>query len=211
MDYNSFFLRSISSVSLLIFFFLIVNFFETFIPFIILIIYGILLYEVYFSFRKNTKVYVFLLIYIIFSLLCIEIYLYYFYKKIFFIYFVLIISCFDTISFVSGTLFGKKQILPNISPNKTIFGFVFGFISTVIISLIFNYYFTLYDFFKAISFFIIIILSAFIGDIIESYFKRSVKIKDSGNLLPGHGGLFDRLDSFVFGSIIILFFVYLYG
>jgi len=55
---------------------------------------------------------------------------------------------------------------------------------------------------------VLIILFAFIGDVIESFYKRRFEIKNSSNILPGHGGVFDRLDSFVMGSIAMLIFNY---
>ena len=98
--------------------------------------------------------------------------------------------------------------MPNISPNKTIFGFLSGFLLTLIISLVFNNFFHIFTFLTSLFFSILIILFAFIGDIIESFYKRRFNIKNSSNILPGHGGIFDRLDSFVMSSIALLIFSY---
>ena len=123
-------------------------------------------------------------------------------------YFILLISCFDIFSYIFGTLFGKKRILPKISPNKTIFGVVAGLFITLIISLSFNNLFYIFTFRTAFVFSVLIILFAFIGDVIESFYKRRFELKNSSNILPGHGGIFDRLDSFVMGSIAMLIFNY---
>ena len=111
-------------------------------------------------------------------------------------------------SYIFGSLFGKKKILPNISPNKTIFGAVAGLFLTLIISLLFNNLFYIFSFRTSIVFSALIILFAFIGDVIESYYKRRFEIKNSSNFLPGHGGVFDRFDSFVMGAIAMLIINY---
>ena len=146
--------------------------------------------------------------YVFISLISIEIYIIYFYEKVIFLYFILLISCFDIFSYIFGTLFGKKRILPKISPNKTIFGVVSGLLLTLIISLSFNNLFHIFTYWTSVVFSALIILFAFIGDVIESFYKRRFKIKNSSNILPGHGGIFDRLDSFVMGSIAMLIFSY---
>ena len=98
--------------------------------------------------------------------------------------------------------------MPKISPNKTIFGVIAGLFLTLIISLLFNNLFYIFTFRTSFFFSILIILSAFIGDVIESFYKRHFEIKNSGNFLPGHGGIFDRMDSFVMASIAMLIFNY---
>ncbi|MDA9742502.1 phosphatidate cytidylyltransferase, partial [Pelagibacteraceae bacterium] len=100
-----------------------------------------------------------------------------------------------------GNFFGKNQLL-KISPNKTIEGFIGGFIFSVLISLLFSIYFKLNINLNLFAFIILLILSAFIGDIIESYYKRKNNLKNSSDYIPGHGGVFDRFDSFLFSIII---------
>ena len=73
-----------------------------------------------------------------------------------------------------------------------------------IVSTIFNFYFEIFNFFNALIFSILIIISSFIGDLIESFYKRISGIKNSSKIIPGHGGLFDRLDGFIMGIIILL-------
>lgn len=111
----------------------------------------------------------------------------------------------DTCAYVIGMLCGKHQICPIISPKKTIEGFFAG-----IVGLLF-----LHFFFYQVPYLMIVPLSfvvgtfSFLGDIFISWCKRSVGVKDTGMLLPGHGGLLDRLDS-VYGVIVGLFFFWLF-
>jgi len=112
----------------------------------------------------------------------------------------------DTFAYIVGKNFGKNKLYKQISPNKTIEGFIGGMIFSCIAGY-FIYYFTHYLNFQS-WLGLAIILSVFgtIGDLIQSKFKRQAGVKDSGKLMPGHGGLFDRLDSIIFSSP----FVYAY-
>ena len=110
---------------------------------------------------------------------------------IFFIYVILVCSSSDIGGFVIGKIIGGKK-LTRISPNKTISGSVGSFIFSFIILIIFNSQ-TYFDFdysltLKNISFCLIISLSNQLGDLIISYFKRLNKVKNTGDILPGHGG-----------------------
>ena len=91
--------------------------------------------------------------------------------------------------------------MPKISAGKTVSGLLVGFFSTLLIFQLFVYYFNFFS--SSLFFYLIIILLAFIGDLLASLLKRYVAIKDSGNIMPGHGGLLDRFDSFIF-----VFFIY---
>lgn len=105
----------------------------------------------------------------------------------------------DTFAYLVGKNFGKRKLFPTISPKKTIEGFVGGLAFSIISGIILAEY---YIHAKFIYFWIIIaiIVSVFstLGDLIESKFKRVAGIKDSGNIMPGHGGVLDRLDSIIF-------------
>ena len=114
--------------------------------------------------------------------------------------FICTIIIFDTFSYLIGKLFGKKQLI-KVSPNKTIEGFIGGASSSLILSILFAYYFNLLINLKLIFFIILNIFFAFTGDIIESYFKRKNNLKNSSEFIPGHGGIFDRFDSFLFSII----------
>ncbi len=114
----------------------------------------------------------------------------------------IIIWLYDTLAYCIGSLFGKHKLLERVSPKKSWEGFIGALILTVTISVAFYYI----PFFHILSFtsplywmifaFMIVIVATF-GDLVESYFKRSADIKDSGHILPGHGGILDRFDSFL--------------
>ena len=95
---------------------------------------------------------------------------------------------------------GKNQLI-KISPNKTYEGLVGGILLSFLISIFFSYVFNIQITIKLITFIFIIITSAFLGDIIQSFYKRKNNLKNSSELIPGHGGIFDRFDSFVFSII----------
>ncbi|MEO0270299.1 MAG: phosphatidate cytidylyltransferase [candidate division WOR-3 bacterium] len=112
---------------------------------------------------------------------------------------------FDSFSYFAGNLFGKRKIWERISQNKTIEGFLGGFLSVLIFSIIFSFFFrenTLKNIIPGIfiSFF------AFFGDLWESMLKREMGVKDSSNILPGHGGFLDRIDSL----LLSIYFYFLY-
>ena len=107
---------------------------------------------------------------------------------------------------IGGYLFGnifKGPKLTRISPKKTYSGVFGGFLLSLISGLIFSNYFTVeQEIFNKDLFFLLIILFismiSQIGDLIISYFKRKAKLKDSGKIIPGHGGLLDRIDGMIF-------------
>tara|TARA_B100000959_G_scaffold233519_1_gene250988 strand:+ start:44 stop:676 length:633 start_codon:yes stop_codon:yes gene_type:complete len=208
MGFNNLLIRFITSLPLIFLLLILVYYFEEYIPFAFILIYSMIFYEILFFFKNKKRRSFLLILYVFISLISIEIYIIYFYEKLIFLYFILLITCFDIFSYIFGSLFGKKRILPKISPNKTIFGVIAGLFLTLIISLLFNNLFYIFTFRTSFFFSILIILSAFIGDVIESFYKRHFEIKNSGNFLPGHGGIFDRMDSFVMGSIAMLIFNY---
>ncbi|OQY00412.1 MAG: phosphatidate cytidylyltransferase [Desulfobacteraceae bacterium 4572_130] len=122
----------------------------------------------------------------------------------------LIIASSDTGAYYYGTFFGKKPLLPNISPNKTIEGAIGGIVASLIAGLIFSSIFIPEIFIiNRIIFILIACIAGQIGDLFESALKRAGKIKDSGNILPGHGGILDRLDGLIFALPITYFFKYL--
>ena len=108
---------------------------------------------------------------------------------------------FDSFSLIGGKIIGGKKLLPVISPNKTFSGFISGFTFLLIYSITFVYIFRKIDY-SIIILTILIGIIAFIGDTLESYLKRFLNIKDFGNIMPGHGGLLDRMDAFLMIFII---------
>lgn len=119
----------------------------------------------------------------------------------------LILSIFDAFSQISGQLFGKTKIAPNISPNKTIEGTIGGALIAILGALLLNH---LYNeaWYIAIMLAAGVVISAFFGDILASLYKRKFKVKDYSKLIPGHGGLLDRFDSLIAGGACAALFVY---
>lgn len=111
-------------------------------------------------------------------------------------YFVLVIAAADSCAYFSGRAFGKRKLLEALSPNKTWEGFAGGMIGSICVALLGNLYFHLspvmLSAFVAIS--LIAALFSVVGDLFISLLKRQQNLKDTGRLLPGHGGLLDRLD-----------------
>jgi len=119
----------------------------------------------------------------------------------------------DTFAFIVGKSIGKRKLFERVSPKKTIEGFIGGIVFAVLASYIISrYYFDPKEsYFKksvVIWMTIALIVSVFgtIGDLIESKFKRAAGVKDSGAIMPGHGGILDRLDSVIFVAPIIFLF-----
>ena len=103
----------------------------------------------------------------------------------------------DTFAYLSGNLFGKHKLIERISPNKTWEGFIGGFVFTIIVGALLDK-----QLFDGNSFWlwaaIIVSPAAVIGDLFESLLKRKNKVKDTGTIMPGHGGILDRFDAMFF-------------
>ena len=115
----------------------------------------------------------------------------------------------DTFAYIIGKNFGKHKLYELISPNKTIEGFLGGLVFSCIASYIISYYTDFLTFPVWLGLAIILSIFGTLGDLIQSKFKRQAGVKDSGNLMPGHGGLFDRLDSIIFASPFVFAYLYL--
>jgi phosphatidate cytidylyltransferase len=115
----------------------------------------------------------------------------------------------DSFAYIVGKSIGKTKLFARISPKKTIEGFVGGVLFAVIASyLVSKYYIEIAEGKTFIWIIIALIVGVFgtIGDLIESKFKRIAGVKDSGKIMPGHGGVLDRLDSVIFVAPIIFLF-----
>lgn len=112
----------------------------------------------------------------------------------------------DTMAYVVGKSIGKKKLFERISPKKTIEGFLGG----VSFSVLTSFFIATYYIHQPISqwVFIALIVGVFgtLGDLIESKFKRVASVKDSGRIMPGHGGILDRLDSIIFAAPFVFLF-----
>ena len=118
---------------------------------------------------------------------------------------IIIIWLFDTFSFLGGKIIGGKRLMPSISAGKTQSGLLVGIIATLLSFYVYSIMVGNFSL-KYLLFIGIIVLFAFLGDVIASIVKRLSSIKDSGYIMPGHGGLLDRLDSF----IGVFFFIGIY-
>jgi CDP-diglyceride synthetase len=123
-----------------------------------------------------------------------------------FMLFVLIWSS-DTFAYLTGKFFGKHKMAPKISPKKTWEGFAGGVILTLILGFFVEKYFPeLRGNWMIVG--LLTSIFAPLGDLVESQLKRSFAVKDSGNIIPGHGGILDRLDSFIIcAPVIYLYFI----
>ena len=116
----------------------------------------------------------------------------------------------DVFQYLSGKFFGKKKITPRISPNKTWEGFLGGLVLTIGFANLLSFYllpdkgFVLYSIMG-----LLIGVFGFCGDIYISSIKRYAGVKDTGNLIPGHGGLLDRIDSLLFITPVYYWLLYL--
>ena len=123
----------------------------------------------------------------------------------------LLIVSSDIGSYFIGKRYGKNS-LSLISPGKTIEGLFGGILCSILTGIIFA---TFFDFGNPIIFGLIfgtlVSLMGLVGDLIESMMKRDAKLKDSGNLLPGHGGMLDRIDSYIFIPSLIYYFIIIFN
>ncbi len=119
------------------------------------------------------------------------------------LYALLVVWSTDIGAYQIGKMYGKNKLAPAISPNKTIEGSIGGILAAIIVSIL---YFILYptttyfhhNFFAMLVFTVIFSIVGQLGDLVESAYKRHYNVKDSGKLLPGHGGILDRFDSLLF-------------
>jgi len=104
----------------------------------------------------------------------------------------------DTAAYMVGSRIGKTKLFPSISPKKTWEGSIGGVVITILIAILMSFFFKECTMSQWIVLAIIVVIFGSIGDLVESMLKRSYSIKDSGTLLPGHGGFLDRFDAFIF-------------
>ncbi len=118
----------------------------------------------------------------------------------------------DVAQYVWGKMLGKRKIMPSVSPNKTWEGFLGGVGTTTVMSVLLSFFLTPFSIPFAIFVGIMLGVTGFIGDVTFSALKRDLKIKDAGALIPGHGGILDRIDSLSLSAPLFFHMVrYFYG
>lgn len=118
-----------------------------------------------------------------------------------FVYIIIATFATDTFAYLGGSFFGKRKLIPKISPNKTVEGAIIGSVMSVVLSLLFAKFFLDLDQTLILFASLIIPIISQLGDLTFSMIKRRYKIKDFGFILPGHGGVLDRIDSIVFSLL----------
>ena len=114
----------------------------------------------------------------------------------------------DVMQYVWGKMLGKHKVIPKVSPGKTVEGLVGGVATTVVLATILAPWLTPLETMHAAIAGLIIGLGGFIGDVTMSSLKRDIGVKDSGGLLPGHGGVLDRIDSLIFTAPLFFHFIF---
>ena len=122
----------------------------------------------------------------------------------------LIVWAGDSFAYLVGSLFGKHPLFLRISPGKTWEGSIGGLGASMVVALIVSYYLNSLTTIDWLIMSVIIIVTGTFGDLVKSLMKRSLKLKDSGNILPGHGGVLDRFDSLLGSSGFIMCYLILF-
>ena len=117
----------------------------------------------------------------------------------------------DILAYYGGKKYGKNKFLSNVSPNKTLEGFLIGIFGTPLVILPILAIFTEFSFLKVLFLLFFVLLFSALGDATASLFKRVVGVKDSSKLIPGHGGILDRIDSHLAAAPCFVVMVYLLG
>lgn len=121
-----------------------------------------------------------------------------------------LIWAFDTGAYLSGVAFGKHKLFPRLSPKKSWEGVAGGVLLTILAALVISHFYCPVNTLGMVIAALLTAIGATFGDLAESMLKRSMDVKDSGKLLPGHGGLLDRIDSLLFVGPIIYIFLSFY-
>jgi len=116
----------------------------------------------------------------------------------------------DSMALLVGSRLGRHPFFPTISPRKTVEGAIAGVVGSVIVMVVGVSFIIGLPAIHAIALGILVGVSAQVGDLVESQMKRIAEVKDSSNLIPGHGGVLDRLDSILFPPILVYFYVMMF-
>ena len=130
-------------------------------------------------------------------------------KLLLMLFLILVVQSSDVLQYVWGKLFGKHKIAPKLSPSKTVEGFVGGVVSASVLGGLL-YWLTPFNPVQAVLMSLLICLMGFLGGLVMSAMKRSMGVKDWGNMISGHGGMLDRMDSLCFAAPIFFHVVRYY-
>ena len=130
-------------------------------------------------------------------------------KLLLMIFLILVVQSSDVLQYVWGKLFGKHKIAPKLSPSKTVEGFLGGVVSASVLGGLL-YWLTPFNPVQAVLMSLLICLMGFLGGLVMSAMKRSMGVKDWGNMISGHGGMLDRMDSLCFAAPIFFHVVRYY-
>ena len=130
-------------------------------------------------------------------------------KLLLMIFLILVVQSSDVLQYVWGKLFGKHKIAPKLSPSKTVEGFVGGVVSASVLGGLL-YWLTPFNPVQAVLMSLLICFMGFLGGLVMSAMKRSMGVKDWGNMISGHGGMLDRMDSLCFAAPIFFHVVRYY-
>lgn len=130
--------------------------------------------------------------------------------KFLLIFAILNVFAIDIFSYFVGVPLGRHHFAPNLSPKKSVEGLFGGFVGLIASALLLNHFLGIgFDVWQVILYCVTLFPIAVFGDLVESYFKRSANLKDSSSLLPGHGGMLDRIDSLVMCGIVTFIWIML--
>jgi phosphatidate cytidylyltransferase len=116
----------------------------------------------------------------------------------------------DAMAYYTGKNFGKTPLLPRVSPKKTVEGLIGGVVGSLLTAAAIHFtFFPQFPLGAALAAAALLSVSGVVGDLVESAWKRSAGVKDSGSLIPGHGGFLDRLDSILFAAPVLYAYWYL--
>jgi len=124
------------------------------------------------------------------------------------IYLVFLTEINDVAQYIWGKSFGKRKVAPKVSPNKTVAGFLGGVVTTTLLAVVLAPWLTPLLRYEALGAGVLIGLAGFVGDVTISALKRDLGVKDSGSMLPGHGGILDRLDSLTYTAPLFFHYVF---
>ena len=117
----------------------------------------------------------------------------------------------DTFAYLTGMAIGKHKLIPRLSPKKTVEGLIGGIIGSLVVAHLIAYFWQDLSLWNWIILSVLVAVAGTIGDLFESALKRAAEVKDSGNLIPGHGGILDRLDSFLFSIPVAYFYLHFFA